>query len=648
MGQQRVRARSTARTFATYAAITVAPVLILGLVLAATYRREARDRGLAEGRSEAMLVAHTAIEPLLDSSPLSRGLSAQETTSIERLTKQAVSRGDVLQLRLRTLDGHVAFADRAVDLGLPVDDEVLEAAEGHTVIKLTHLQFDRTEGPDGPAAVEVYLPISGGWPSVRVGVLEVYLPFAPIHDDVASGLHSLYRTLVAGLLLLWASLFGISVSITRHLRRQVALNRHNAEHDALTSLPNRELFRMRATRQLDAARGGGRAVAVAIIDLDRFKEVNDTLGHQSGDQVLIEIGARLAAAVGPGDTIARLGGDEFGVFLADGATASATLERLRETIREELVVDRLPLSIEASSGYAIAPDDGSDIATLLQRADVAMYVAKAVHGGVARYDALADHYDAADLALVGELRSAIQAGELVLHYQPKRPLDGGRVTTVEALVRWQHPTLGLLAPARFLPLAEQTDVIHDLTAWVLRQALEEIGPLDSVGVAVNVSARNLGARDFAHRVTDILTTAGFPADRLTVELTETAIVDDPARAIDVLADLAAAGVHVSIDDFGQGQTSLRYLSVLPVHELKIDRQFVSSMLRNPADRAIVRSIIDLGHNLGMHVVAEGVETEPVLDALRVFGCDVAQGFLIAHPMPAGALVAWLAEASVSL
>jgi diguanylate cyclase (GGDEF)-like protein len=643
----RDQARSTVRTFGTYAVITVAPVLILGLVLAATYRREARDRGLAEGRSEAMLVAHTAIEPLLESSPLSQGLSAPEKTAVGRLTKQAKSRGDILELRLRTLEGHVAYADRAADFALPVDDEVLEAADGHTVIKLTHLQFDRTAGPNGPAAVEVYLPISGGWPSTRVGVLEVYLPYAPIHEDVAAGLGSLYRTLAAGLLLLWASLFGISISITRRLRRQVALNRHNAEHDALTGLPNRELFRERATRQLEAAGRGGSAIAVAIIDLDRFKEVNDTLGHQSGDRVLIEIGARLAAAVGPDDTIARLGGDEFGVLLADGAGAASTLECLRETILHELVVDRLPLSIEGSIGYAIAPDDGSDIATLLQRADVAMYMAKAVHGGVARYDAQADHYDAADLALVGELRSAIQAGQLVLHYQPKQPLDGGGVTTVEALVRWQHPTHGLLSPARFLPLAEQTDVIHDLTAWVLRQALEDIGPLGSVGVAVNVSARNVGARDFARHVTDVLAATGVPADRLTVELTETAILNDPARAIEVLADLAAAGVQVSIDDFGQGQTSLRYLSVLPVDELKIDRQFVSSMLLNPAHRAIVRSIIDLGHNLGMHVVAEGVETEPVLDALRIFGCDVAQGYLIARPMPAGELSVWLTEASVT-
>jgi EAL domain-containing protein (putative c-di-GMP-specific phosphodiesterase class I) len=307
----------------------------------------------------------------------------------------------------------------------------------------------------------------------------------------------------------------------------------------------------------------------------------------------------------------------------------------------ELVVDHLPLTIEASIGYALSPDDGDDIATLLRRADVAMYQAKAGHHGVARYDAIADHYDASDLALVGELPGAIRDGQLVLHYQPKLPLAGGPVRAVEALVRWEHPTLGLLSPGRFLPLAENTDVIHELTIWVVRRALADASQLGSLGVAVNVSARNLGARDFAGQIVALLADARVSASRLTIEITETAILDDPARAIDVLAELVAAGVRVSIDDFGQGQTSLSYLSVLPIHELKVDLQFVTDLDTNDAHHAIVRSVIDLGHNLGLQVVAEGVETEPVLDALRVAGCDVAQGYLVARPMPVHDLVRWL-------
>jgi diguanylate cyclase (GGDEF)-like protein len=385
----------------------------------------------------------------------------------------------------------------------------------------------------------------------------------------------------------------------------------------------------------------GVPIAVAIVDLDRFKEVNDTLGHRSGDEVLVEIGRRLRETVGPADTVARLGGDEFGIVLADGTNANAALLAIREVIGAELTVGALPLSVESSIGFVLAPEDGHDVDALLQRADVAMYLAKARHTGVAHYDALEDHYDASNLGLIGELRPAIASEQLVLHYQPKATVLDGGVESVEALVRWQHPAHGLMLPARFLPRVEQTDVIHELTAWVLRRALLDVVDL-GVGVAVNVSARDLSRRDFADRVRGILHDVGVAPERLTLEITETAILVDPARAAEVLGELEDAGVRVSIDDFGQGQTSLGYLSVLPVHELKVDRQFVDDMLTNHAHGAIVRSIIDLGHNLGMQVVAEGVERQDVLDALRLAGCDTAQGFLLARPMSIAALPSWLA------
>jgi EAL domain-containing protein (putative c-di-GMP-specific phosphodiesterase class I) len=289
---------------------------------------------------------------------------------------------------------------------------------------------------------------------------------------------------------------------------------------------------------------------------------------------------------------------------------------------------------------ALAGEDGDDADALIQRADVAMYLAKGHHTRVVRYDPLEDHYDATNLALVGELRAAIAADQLVLHYQPKAPLDGGPITAVEALVRWQHPVHGLLGPDRFLPLVEQTELIHDLTGWVLRRALRDVAGT-GVSVAVNVSARDLGRHDFAAQVRAVLADAATGPDRLTLEITETAILADAARAAEALAELRDAGVRVSIDDFGQGQTSLSYLSVLPVHELKVDRQFVAEMLENDAHAAIVRSIVDLGHNLGLAVVAEGVETEAVRDALHAVGCDVAQGWLVARPMPAADLSTWL-------
>jgi EAL domain-containing protein (putative c-di-GMP-specific phosphodiesterase class I) len=274
-----------------------------------------------------------------------------------------------------------------------------------------------------------------------------------------------------------------------------------------------------------------------------------------------------------------------------------------------------------------------------------MYVAKGLHDGVTRYDPSQNQYDASQLALVGELRRAIECDELVLHYQPKATLDDGRVEALEALVRWEHPKLGLLGPDRFIPLAERTDLIDKLTDWVLHRALADLAALEVRGerltVAVNVSARNLGRTDFAAKLQRAVTEAGVPPERLVVEITETALLVDPARAAEVLDELSRFGVAVSLDDFGSGQTSLGYLSTLPVHELKIDQGFVSDMLTNPAHEAIVRSIVDLGHNLALRVVAEGAESQAVLDWLKLTGCDVVQGFFIARPMPFGEFVGWL-------
>jgi diguanylate cyclase (GGDEF)-like protein len=418
-----------------------------------------------------------------------------------------------------------------------------------------------------------------------------------------------------------------------------------AEHDTLTDLPNRTLFHRRAGAALRDAAADREPVTIAIIDLDRFKEVNDTLGHHNGDLVLAELARRLADHARPCDTIARLGGDEFGVILRDMRDPSRELAALRAVINREVEVSGLPLSLEASIGYVVAPVDGDEVDDLLQHADVAMYMAKAKHLGIVRYDPANDHYDASKLALVAQLRHAIDDGQLVLHYQPKTTLSDGHVEAIEALVRWQHPTHGLLYPDSFLPLAEQTDLIDRLTDWVLARALVETDRLRSsddhpLAVAVNVSARNLSSPDFADMVIGTLRRLGVAADRLIIEITETALLADPDRAAAALARLSDFGVRISLDDFGSGQTSLGYLSALPIHELKIDKSFVTDMLVNPAHAAIVRSIVDLGHNLSLSVVGEGVETEDTLTMLRGSGCDIAQGFLMARPMPVDQLPRW--------
>jgi len=383
------------------------------------------------------------------------------------------------------------------------------------------------------------------------------------------------------------------------------------------------------------------------MDLDRFRSVNDTLGHHNGDRLLIELAARLAGAVDTNDTVARMGGDEFGILLADSDGAERELTRLRQLVNDVIIVSGLPVAVEASIGFAVAPDDGGDADALLQHADVAMYIAKSSHAGIVRYDPAEDHYDPLDLSLIGEFPAAIEAGQLVLHYQPKKSIDDGSVEALEALVRWNHPTLGLLGPDRFLPLAEQTELIHRFTRWVILRALTDLqamGPLAAnLSVAVNVSARDITEEGFAAGVQSILAETNIPAERLIVEMTETALLVDPLRAAAVLADLARTGVRISIDDFGCGQTSLGYLSALPIHELKIDKSFVTDMTDNEAHAVIVRSIVDLGHNLALRVVAEGVETEAVLTGLRTAGCDVAQGYLFARAMPPEDLLEWLAS-----
>ena len=644
------RPRSLVRTFAIYAASSLVMVTALGLVLAASYRSEARQRGVAEGRSEALLVAQTAVDPLLDGRPLGDRLSADETKSLDRLVARAVRRHNVLRLRLRDLAGNVVFSDDGSGYGVKPEDEAIDAAHGTIVARLTHLNSDSNDhGAIGPEAVEVYVPLMAGDPARRVGVLEIYLPYAPINVDVSSGLHRLYRDLALGLAALYLLLFALSVSLSRRLRQQVTRNRFLAEHDLLTELPNRSLFHRCAEDAMSDAVRRQTKTALAIMDLDRFKEINDTLGHHNGDELLTKLARRLAAFTRPQDAVARLGGDEFGVILCDVDDPEEVLRRLRDLIEKEVQVGGLPLSTESSIGYVLMPDDGTDVDELLQRADVALYVAKAQHAGVVRYDPSQDHYNAANLGLIADLRHAIDNGELVLHYQPKISLAQGgvdAVDAVEALVRWEHPSHGLLGPDRFVPLAEQTDLIDKLTQWVLGRALSDMTALDTelshVAVSVNVSARNICSGEFASRVIAALEAHAVPAHRLTLEITETALLTDPSRAAVALAELSALGVRISIDDFGIGQTSLGFLSSLPVHELKIDQGFVTDMTSVPSHSAIVRSIVDLAHNLGLRVVAEGVETADVLGQLRYVGCDVAQGYLFSRPLPLAALETWLA------
>ena len=645
----------------THGVLILIPVLILGLALSLGIRKTATERGLAEARNESFLVARTAVEPLLDGRPLSDGLTAGEREKMQRLANRAVAGGDLLRLRLRDEYGVIVFAGDgpapaslgkrpAVDRSdadvaeADEDDEVGEALDGVRVAKLTHVNADGDDtGPVGPAAVEVYLPLTAGTAPVRqIGVLEMYLPYAPIKAAVDADLRVLYRDLGLGLAGLFLVLFVITLSVSRGLRRALAASAWSARHDALTGLPNRSLFlESIAATGTWASRTGGTGT-VAIVDLDHFKDLNDTLGHSIGDELLSTLAERLGAAVQAPDVVARLGGDEFGLVLRDGQDATSRLTRIAELLAAEAQVGGLPLSAAPSIGYVAVTGADVSAETLMQRAEVAMYAAKAGHTVIAAYVPDLERFVAADMQLITEVPRALREGEFRLHYQPQVDAATGAIVGVEALVRWQHPELGLLPPGRFIPMAEQTDLIERLTAWVLDTALVDAARLASRGrpipVAVNVSARSVVRTDFAHQAITALDDAGVAPSQLVIEVTETTLLTNPERARSVLAELDRAGVHVSIDDFGQGQTSLAYFADLPIRELKVDRAFVTGMADDPARTAIVRSVIDLGHNLDMRVVAEGIETAQDLDAVRALHCDVAQGYHLARPMDFDALV----------
>jgi diguanylate cyclase (GGDEF)-like protein len=393
---------------------------------------------------------------------------------------------------------------------------------------------------------------------------------------------------------------------------------------------------------------------VLLIDLDRFKEVNDTLGHQAGDALLCRIGPRLQPILPEGGVIARLGGDEFAVMLPDiGAEGALRIgEAIVDALEPPFQLDGFNLEVQASIGIAVFPDHGTAADVLIKQADIAMYVAKGRNSAIEIYDAEQDQNSRRRLSLLGELRTALVQGDVVLFYQPKLDLSTGSVTSVEALVRWHHPVFGLIPPAEFVPFAEHTGLIRPLTNFVLRTAVAQARAWVDAGldaaVAVNLSARNLHDGAISDEIARLLFEFSVPAHRLQLEITESSIMADPARAKRVLEQLDAMGLHLSIDDFGTGYSSLSYLQDLPVREVKIDMSFVIHVLENPRDRVIVRSTIDLARHLGLRSTAEGIESAAAQEWLRSAGCDQGQGFHIAPPMPADEATAWLTDAARSM
>jgi diguanylate cyclase (GGDEF)-like protein len=616
--------------------VSAVTVLLIGLVLGKLLGELVQERIVDAHERSAQLVATLGFEPSLTPVDL-RGFSRRR----EEVLDHAIETNRVLG---ESLAGVRIFND-TLDLvyehgnaNVPVDESGEEglaqkALRGVTTTKVVQ------GGPD-EGRFNVFVPLRFEGAALPVAALELSLPYGPISAEITDATNRFYLALAVALLVLYLVLFRIVARASRSLREQVLANEHQALHDVLTGLANRALFHDRVQQSVLLAEREGMEGAVMIMDLDRFKEINDTLGHPKGDTVLREVARRLSLALRETDTVARLGGDEFAVLVPhvpDPASVVQVVEKIQEALDRPFVLQGLALDVRASVGISFFPRHGNDVDTLIQRADVAMYLAKNSHSRYEIYAAHRDQHSPGRLALLADLRRALDDGELILHYQPKIDLKTGAVTTVESLVRWNHPGRGMIQPADFLPLAEHTGLIEPLTMYVLDRAMKQCAEWHEAGldltVAVNLSPRNMLDLNFPDYISRLIRKWNLPPSCLQLEITESSLLSDPTRVRGVLERLSEMCVDISIDDFGTGSSSLAHLRDLPVGELKIDRSFVMNMEADESDAVIVRSTIDLGRNLGLKVVAEGVEDESTWRVVSELGCDFAQGFFRSRPMP---------------
>jgi diguanylate cyclase (GGDEF)-like protein len=626
-----------------FAVLTLVVVSGLGAVLSVMLNRIVQARAQAGAARSAQAISEVAFVPHLGAEDFAGRLSAGHRAALDgTLSAARGGHAAFVAIRLWSASGRAIWADDPAVVGTvhPPAEEFGEALAGSVASEVFDAQSaDRPSGTHG-RLLEVYVPLTYPGRSKPAGVFEMYLPYAPVAAAISENQRRVQGVLAGGLVALYLVLLPIVASASRRLRRQAADNRRLALHDGLTGLPNRLLLADRIGQALKHADRSGQPIALLLLDLDRFKEINDTLGHHVGDLLLEQGARRLADRLRGSDTLARLGGDEFALLLpaTDATAARQVAGAVLNALSEPFCVGDLTLSVEASIGIALAPDHGQDPDTLLQRADVAMYAAKARHTAVELYAAQDDDHSPARLALLGELRRAIDTDQLVLHYQPKADLTTGRLAGLEVLLRWQHPERGLIPPNDFIPLAERTGLIRPLTHWVLDRALAQLATWRQGGatlqLAVNVSTRNLADPGFPDDVADLLSRHAVRPGELELEVTESAVVADPAHAEAVLRRLSAMGISLAMDDFGTGYSCLANLERLPLNAIKIDKSFVQAMAGHPDAAAIVQSVIDLGGNLGLTVVAEGVETEDAWQDLAGRGCDLAQGYLLSRPVPA--------------
>jgi diguanylate cyclase (GGDEF)-like protein len=588
--------------------------------------------------SQARVVASTLLRGALHASDFEQRVDAGRRAELDRLFATALLDQGFLRAELHAEDGRVTYGtDRRISTPTDAAQHVREARAGLIRGDVTTIRH----GGDERRVLRTYAPIP--LPG-KTGVVALFQDYEPVAAAATATFLPVVGILEAVLLALFVALVPILRRVMRRLRRQMEEIEYRALYDELTGLPNRALVR----DLIDDAVAVGSA-AVLLFDLDRFKEINDALGHETGDLLLREVAARLGRELVEGASLGRLGGDEFAIVLPDAivADAVALAARVHAALELPFALRGLPLEVATSVGVAHFPEHGNDAETLLQRADVAMYLAKEAHAGTAVYNEEQDANDAERLALAGELRRGIEEEQLLLHFQPKADLATGRVVGVEALVRWDHPERGVVPPNEFIPIAERTGLIKPLTRYVVAAALRQCREWNDGGgdlhVSVNLTVPDLLDLELPDYIAGLLAETGVPPHQLEFELTESTILADPFRVRQVLARFDEMGIGLAIDDFGTGYSSFAYLKRLPVRTIKVDRSFVMGMCEDESDATIVRSTVDLAQNLGLDVVAEGVESQEIWAALAALGCTLAQGYFISRPVSAEELVRVLAE-----
>jgi diguanylate cyclase (GGDEF)-like protein len=627
------------------AVLSLLPMIALGFILARVLQDQVVDRTLADATRSAEIIAHLGVQPRLTPRNLRQGLSTADVRALDAELGAPAVGGDLARIKVWNAAHTVIYSEDHSLIGrtLTPSDDLQDALHGtpQQAALVDPSEDSETASEVGLGElIEVYVPLRFLPREAPAGAFEIYLSYKPIAAAVARDKRTIAVLIAVGLALLWAILYRIVARASLRLRRHAKDNYRLAHFDPLTGLGNRNLFLEQLKQAARAAQDSGGAVAVLLVDLERFTAINTTLGSESADEVLRQVGVRLSEAAGEG-LVARVGGDEYAVLcprISDTEQALAQARVLQARLEIPVVLHEVELDVEASIGVAVLGVHAQDADSLLRHADLALAHARAHGSRMEVYSPDYERSDAGGLKLLGQVRRALAGDEFTLHYQPKVDLSDRRITGVEALVRWEHPELGLLPPASFIPLIEQTGLIGPLTHFVIERTLAQIVLWRRRGIAVqasvNLAARNLVDLDLPDRVAGLLLAHDVPASQLVVEVTESSAMADPARGAQVLEALRAMGVGVSIDDFGTGNASIGYLADLPATEIKIDRSFVTGMLEDQRAQAIVSSTIDLARNLGLELVAEGIETEAVLERLVALGCARGQGYLFSRPLPA--------------